>query len=1362
VWCPARDALWFLTIAMSKESLAVDGLAPHIFPNLRARTIEALWEEHDVDAPQTEEFNAFLDALPLLVSLCGTPLISNVRESDYSSPATPRYLVCFALNYEGIVANPAHTPQHARRNDETYTLFVKMRVRMIVYKSRADLDRHQMKTLVDYISGRLADRRALAEDVLAAAAAAAAVTGGGGGGGGGGGPFDRVGLVYSTRLSGTVKSRSAKDTPRDCHWAAIPRMVGSRGCPMASRKRRRRSMAEWGVLEEDPYDLGGYFCCDGKEKSLISQVERAKNKIMVLEQRRGQSHTIDAYMATQSRLTRHELTKKSCSVFVAASVAAKTVELKLRTAAMLAAQRKRRGKADTDHIIHFYSNCMQKTVPLPLLFLALGVPHDKAIYRLMGGGDSFLGNCSEFDVFFLRSMDATDLLLETAPVDVKTQRRLAARYIVLKRTTRFMEGGGDGVSVAQVDNTFERHVLPNVILTHVAGDDVAQKCATLHVMVTRMLKCTLGYAPLDEIDNLANKRVLGAGLMLAHQFMCALKQVIGEQVRRTLKRCKRSDINWDMEKMRTFPRGGWNMNTVLNKMLLLIRTGNLKIREYTFSGLSKPLDRLNRRATISQLRSLVAAGGKATRASTGTSRRHLKGSHFGMFCAVETPEGKSVGLNTHLASTARISQPHSDATFDALNALIAGDRRVSDCAAFMLAVIEDGGGAADSILDTCKSTRVVLDGRCIGFTEEATALFETLRDFVRADISRADIGVSRYLSAGTLDIRTGRGRFTRPIFKTSRCLSSVRPVVPIDSNAALLFSGGTAADQRLISWRDLYYYGTAVFVDVEEAENCMIAMVPCDVTDPAKTHVRFTSCEIDSAIVMVGFVAACTLFSEENQSPRNSYEAQMRKQEMSTIMYNRHQALKRLYNFRLSYPQRSLVCTRIDEIAHLEEAPSAQVVIVAIVSYSGYNQEDCIAVSQSSIDRGLGDSARDVMLNASDEGLDGRARIRIEHPETLNPATRKCMRFFNEDKIELDRIVDQDGLPRVGAKVNEGDPVISVLRRAYSEDHTGKMQPFFTTSANVIEAWRYCPVRYKRRNPGRIDKVRTRLDKNGLLHVTVVIVVREGIRVGNKCKFAAGQKGCVAHLIRQEDMPFTRNGMSPDVLFNPHGVPSRMALGQLREGLANRVALARGERYNGTTLRSERHDNSELNALLAEALARGMGKHCTERMFDGRSGCMMRQPVFMVPLAMSTLKHVVGDKIHSRARGPRDALTGQPVKGRSNNGGLRIGEMERDCLISHGSSVALRDLFCQNPVTVHICTLCNMPGVYHIEYKTTLCDACQNSTDFVAVEMPKVTRLLFQELRSMNIVPKLITSRDGNLRIDPMFIDPRFAGVVRQ
>jgi DNA-directed RNA polymerase II subunit RPB2 len=505
------------------------------------------------------------------------------------------------------------------------------------------------------------------------------------------------------------------------------------------------------------------------------------------------------------------------------------------------------------------------------------------------------------------------------------------------------------------------------------------------------------------------------------------------------------------------------------------------------------------------------------------------------------------------------------------------------------------------------------------------------------------------------------------------------------------------------------------YIDPEEQSWSMIATKPKDLINPANNMYKYTHCEIHPS-TMFGVLASCIPFPEHNQSPRNTYQCAQGKQAMGIYATNYENRMDKTA-YILNYPMRPLVDTRIMDVIHLNKIPSGSQLIVAIMTHTGYNQEDSLLINKGSIDRGM--SMATVYHTEKDEDkqkINGDEEIRCKPDESKT----KGMKMGNYNKVNSKGVIPENTI------INNRDVIISKVRpiKENRNNHT-----------KVIKYEDQSKI-YKTNEETYVDKNYINRNGEGYNFAKVRIrTVRKPV-IGDKFSSRHGQKGTTGNIIPECDMPRTAEGLVPDMIINPHAIPSRMTIGQLKETILGKVLVELGLFGDGTAF-----GDFDIKIITDLLLNVGYEAHGNELLYNGLTGEQIECSVFIGPVFYQRLKHMVNDKAHSRSFGPMVNLTRQPNEGRSRDGGLRFGEMERDCMISHGASRFTKGRIydASDKYSIYVCKKCGLTASYNDQMHIHLCHVCDNRTDFAYLEIPYACKLLFQELNTMNIAPRLIT-----------------------
>ena len=800
-----------------------------------------------------------------------------------------------------------------------------------------------------------------------------------------------------------------------------------------------------------------------------------------------------------------------------------------------------------------------------------------------------------------------------------------------------------------------------------------EKAFFLGEAACKLIELKLGWIEPDDKDHYGNKVIKFAGQMLADLFRTAFRNLVRDMKYQLERSGQKRGLNAVAAAIRP--------GIISDKLNNAIATGNWGRGRV---GVTQLLDRTNYLSTISHLRRVQSP---LSRTQPNFEARDLHSTHFGRICPAETPEGSNCGLVKNLALSAIISQnvPSEDVVETLYNS------GVADLISANNEIKKDG-------------TRIFVDGKLIGFHKNGQELTRILRDLRRNSKIHPHVGISIYEpeqegATGRLYVNCNAGRV-------------LRPLIIIDNDKSLLTEEFLdKISKKLISWNDLIRMGIIELIDANEEENCYVAFD----TTSTKT---FTHLEIfPSAILGAG--ASIIPYPEHNQSPRNTYESAMAKQSLgfSTPMMNTSTYVRQHF---MLYPQTPIVTTKSLNLLGMEERPAGQNCVVAVLPFDGYNIEDAIVLSKSSVDRGLARTFFYRIYDAEAKQYPGGMRDNFEIPNAEDN-----IRGYKGEKSY--RVLEEDGIVATESSVTGGDILI------------GKTSP-----PRFMEEYK----EFESTGPYRRDtSIGVRPSETGVVDTVVMTQSHEGgkmykIRVrdmripeiGDKFASRHGQKGVLGILAKNEDLPYTEQGISPDVLINPHAFPSRMTVGMMMESVTGKAAAVRGKQFDGSAFVGEKMD--VVKEILDKAGFKYSGK---EKMYDGRTGKSFLVDVFIGVVYYQKLHHMVADKIHARARGQVQMLTKQPTEGRARGGGLRFGEMERDCLIAYGASMLLKDRLLDesDKTEVLVCEKCGLTGFHDARKRKFVCAQCGDSAPISSVSVAYAFKLLLQEILSLNIAPRL-------------------------
>ena len=836
-------------------------------------------------------------------------------------------------------------------------------------------------------------------------------------------------------------------------------------------------------------------------------------------------------------------------------------------------------------------------------------------------------------------------------------------------------------------------ILRKDMLSHVSIERGAEskKAFFIGYMIYRLGNCALGRAFGDDRDHYGKKRLDMSGVLLTgifRQYFRNFLKSVESNIKDKLKNDKTGRINLE---------DVFDTNIITNGMKYALATGNWgknRVGVVLKTGVAQVLQRLTFMSSLSHLRRLNTPLEKTGKI---TKPRQLHNTHWGMLCPAETPEGQACGLVKNLSLMAFVS-------VGTPSKLIQKD----------LDEIPDFQKLSELSPESIRGkSKIFINGSWVGITNNPEDIMERLVGQRRKACISKEISIVNNFMNKEIRIYTDSGRSLRPLFVVEKYKNENN-----ETSSRLKITKQDIRDltDQKMKFDDLVDNGVIEFLDVEEEESSMIAMKITDLVNNRHYCTTYTHCEIHPAMIL-GVAASIIPFPDHNQSPRNVYQSAMGKQAIGIYSTNFNMRMDTL-SYLLFYPQKPLVVTQSMEFLKFKALPAGINAIVAIMCYTGYNQEDSVIMNQSSIDRGLFRSAF-FRTYTSEQRIE--SKLKNEQFEVPDRRQVSKYRMGNYGKL------DCEGLIPPGTKVR-GDDIIIGKTGLIQYDEDDEKAEIIKRKTDLSEAIRPS-------EEGTIESVMLTTNRSGY---TIAKVKCRSVRIpqiGDKFASRHGQKGTIGMTYRQEDMPFSMEGITPDIIVNPHAIPSRMTIGHLIECLNSKVAALRGLEGDSTPFTSVTVDRiaNHLHQL-------GYQKHGNETIFNGFTGRKVDMLIFFGPTYYQRLKHMVDDKIFSRARGPVQILTRQPTEGRARSGGLRFGEMERDCMISHGAALFLKErlMDVSDKYRVHVCQTCGLFAVADIDSQTFRCNLCkEDSAGIVQATIPYACKLLFQELMAMHITPRI-------------------------
>lgn len=1046
------------------------------------------------------------------------------------------------------------------------------------------------------------------------------------------------------------------NTIPNIHIGKLPIMLKSDICVLT-----QYSQLSAAVTGECSHDAGGYFIINGSEKTVLGQERAAENKVLCFNVSKGNTKW-NWIAETKSVPDYKHISPKQINIMVAAK------------------------SNGSGYPIYVQIPRIKVPVPLFVLFRALGVIADKAICEIIlldcdpaNDADESIAKMM-LDALHGSIIDSNDVLTQDDAVRVITGSVMFTPMNIDKETS------------SKRKRDFAMDVLANDLYPHCQTPK--QKLYFLGHAVFKLIKASIGLSQQDDRDSYLNKRIDTTGILLNNLFRNYFNKMVKDMSKQVIREINTGSWRSSENHMQIINKTNISKliksTTLENGLKRALSTGDFGIKGVNSSnkvGVAQVLNRLTYVSSLSHLRRVSTPIDKSGKL---IAPRKLNPTTWGYFCPAETPEGGSVGVVKNISYMTHVTIPsNSEFIYTQAEPYIT---RLDDCA---------------SSKEMHGRVKVFINGAWIGITHDPVKMFVDFKRKKMAGIINVYCSVVFDYKQQEIRICNDGGRLTRPLLNVANNL----PFLTTDVIREL--------QAERLKWDDLILttrlpHSVIEYIDPDEQNFSMIAMNPTILKQNASLLIKYTHCEIHPSTIF-GILASCIPFPDHNQAPRNTYQCAMGKQAMGVYVTNYHYRMDKTA-YVLSYPARPLVDTRVMGMIKLDEIPSGAPIIVAIMTHTGYNQEDSVLVNQGSIDRGMFMTTIYHTEKDEDKKINGDEEIRCRP----DPAKTKGMKFGNYNKVNAHGLVPENVFVEnrdiliakvIPIKENRNDPTKVIKFEDMSRIHRTTEETYVDKNYMERNGDGYC-----------FAKVRTR-------------ILRKPV-IGDKFSSRHGQKGTCGNIIPECDMPYTKDGLRPDIIINPHAIPSRMTIGQLKETLLGKVLLQLGLFGDGTSF-----GDLEIGDISKDLLKLGFERHGNELMHSGLTGEQIESDIFIGPVFYQRLKHMVSDKQHSRSIGPMVNLTRQPAEGRSRDGGFRFGEMERDCTIAHGASRFTRGRLydCSDKYQVHVCRECGMIAIYNDAVGIHMCKTCDNRVDFAHVEIPYACKLLFQELQTMNVVPRILT-----------------------
>ena len=1042
---------------------------------------------------------------------------------------------------------------------------------------------------------------------------------------------------------------------------------------------------------EDPLDPGGYFIINGTERVLISMEDLAPNRVTVEKNKKYAHETEVAKIFSQKDGVR------------------KPLNIEKRRDGMLMVKIPSAGTTP---------------IPVVLLMRALGMENDKEIFAAIAGPVEAM----KYTVANINDVkDNEEYGVESSEEALQWLEK------------KFAAGQQKEYREARIQNLLDKELLPHLGSSE---DNREKKAIFLGRIVRQVLEMAITNRDPNDKDHYANKRVRLAGDLIEDLYRVSMQQLARDlkyQLERHHNRKRELRINACLRP-----------DVLTQKIMHALATGNWVGGR---SGVSQLLDRTTYLAALSHMRRVTSP---LVRSQPHFEARDLHPTHWGRLCPNETPEGQNCGLVKNAAQMIDVSEEVAEADVKEL--------------------LREAG-VDSSPAGWAEGSRIHVNGDIFGLHKNPTKLVNQFKRRRRQGRIRSEVSIRHDSENRDVFINTDRGRILRPLL--------------VLEDGDLKLSKESLENIRSGEWtfNDLVSNGVVEWVDAEEEEDLLVAPRPFDLPmyspennrpiNPANVEwlnlgeeqishadlrvevhmpngesvfeefsvplnyyqedidalrrkqkrknliLVYTHVEIDPQLIL-GVCASLVPYPEHNSTPRVTGGTAMVKQSLGLPSANfRLRPDTRMHV--MHYPQQSIVGTRAMKTTNFAQRPGGQNFVVAILSHHGYNMQDAVVINRAAVERSLARSSFIRTYNAENKRFPGGQEERIEIPGTGLDEIKGLKSWEAYTHLKRDGLLTPETfLSSVGGEssvlVGKTSPP-----RFLEEAHGHFLQ---------AQERRESAMMVRHGESGWVDNVYVTESLDSTLLCRITVRSEKIPEIGDKFASRHGQKGIIGRLVDEQDMPFTVDGVIPDLIINPHAIPSRMTVAHVLEMVGGKVGAMEGRHIDGTAFSGEKEDS-----LRAGLLRNGFAHTGRESMMSGETGEAYEAEIFAGVIYYQRLHHLVSSKLHARSRGRVQILTRQPTEGRARQGGLRFGEMERDCLIAHGASMVIKDRLLDEsdgwPLQV-----CNNSGCGHIAYydwkrRTPVCPICGDRADVHTVQTSYAFKLLLDEMKSLGVAMRL-------------------------
>jgi DNA-directed RNA polymerase beta subunit len=1045
-------------------------------------------------------------------------------------------------------------------------------------------------------------------------------------------------------------------------------------------------------MEEDPSDAGGHFIIKGIEWVVNNIESSVYNKYKIFRNRGHANEVLRAEMISKPG----DSYENSSQLFV-----------KVLT---------------NDQLICVISRAPLDDLQIPffLLFRLLGWSSDKRIVEWIIHQKE--GNVSEFISQKLNAAYQATYAGFTDPVRLHTTTDILRNLV--NKIPQYEKLDMSDESTVQFIHTRVLHLIDMYLLPHIGQNPKFrnEKAKYITHIIRDMFLVEMGIATETDRDNLANKRAHSAGVSFAKAFKQQYNFAIVMSIKKHFSKDLKSTLFSKLDLIQTLTSSINSLDfekklsqaiTTGNKSTIKLKMGQTIVNHLTSQQLHRK-NQLNQISTMRQINNSNASASSSKQSARANEMRRSHPSYTGFIDPVQTQDGENVGLNKQQTITCHIS-PGSSST--ALKNRLLKDPDLIPLKELNPEILATGVAA------------VKVNGHWIGSTATSYHFINRYRQYRREGLIHPETTIFWNPVKDQVMFWVDLGRLIRPVLIVYNNIGNsytkqfVESFVATDAKAnakdsktkdvkgakahadpddfkqwiALTNDLLTMLKDGKINIETLAEMNIVEYINPGEQENLLIA--PDFDTLWAhrnNTLMRYSHCDIP--INMFGFPTLVDPYGAHNPTSRAVLSTQQVKQACGWFSLG--------WPYRIdkeAFLQYHCEVPLVQTFANKFIRPNGQNIVMAVQIYAGFNQEDSVMINESSVQRGMFDGIHFTFIKSELEKNDDH----FGNPDI--DLTADIKPYASYEKIF-------DGFPKKGTLIQKNDVVIGKYSRYTKSEGDYK----YVDRSEV----------YKHEEPAYVFNVVVSRNQDGKPFAKVQLAVVREVQVGDKFSQRTGQKGVCGYLMKEADMPFTADGITPDLIFNPHSLPSRMTINTIYEVITAKLSAAKCETTDGTFFRK-----SNIEVIRKELRELGMNEYGKEQLYNGMTGKKIDYQIFIGPMFYQRLQKFVAESIRAVSHGSTDALTRQPLSGKASNGGSRIGEMGKDILTANGLARFLSEKFVDHSdgFIVYICRGCGGFSIVNRKYSIYKCKTCGDNADIAEVDTKFAAKLFIQELRTMNI-----------------------------